>query len=130
MHTSSALPTFLAATSKFSFPGLYAICFFKKFPDMGRTYPSSLSLKKNTLGYSCEERQCFLFFEWVSQLGGTNMLPSDVSYLFERGGGLISHQVPKKFPSNSSCSHQYPIKILLFSSSSQKFPSNSSCSHQ
>jgi hypothetical protein len=64
----------------------------------------------------------------------------------EGDGGLISI----KFPSNSSCSHQYPIKILLFPSSSQtflikfllfpsithqnpfvpiKFPSKSFCSH-
>ncbi len=60
----------------------------------------------------------FLIFDWVSQLGGANMPPRDVSYLFEGVGAWF----PVKFPSNSSCSHHYLIKILLFSSSSQKFP--------
>jgi hypothetical protein len=74
------------------------------------------------------------------------MLPRDVSYLFEGVGGLISHQVPKQFSSNSSCSHQVPPKnshqislvpINYPSSKSfcshqvpHKFPSNFSCSHQ
>ncbi len=94
---------------------------------------------------------CFLFFEGVSQLGGTNMLPRDVSYFLK--GWVLD------FPSSS---HQCPIKILLFSPSSQiilikillithqnpfvpinnpsipfcshqvlkQFPSNSCCSHQ
>jgi hypothetical protein len=55
------------------------------------------------------------------------------SYLFEGVGNWS----PIKFPTNSSCSHQYPIKILLFSSSSHQIPlvpinnpSISSCSHQ
>jgi hypothetical protein len=50
----------------------------------------------------------------VSQLGGANMLPTDVSYLFEEVGAWF----PIKFPKSlikSSCSHQVPIKILLFS---------------
>jgi len=51
---------------------------------------------------------CFLFFEGVSQLGGTNMLPRDVSYFLK--GWVLD------FPSSS---HQCPIKILLFSPSSQ-----------
>ncbi len=102
----------------------------------------------------------FLNFARVSQLGGANMLPMDVSYLFEGVGDWFpikfpksSHQipfVPINIPSNSFCSHQYPIKILLFSPSSQtiiikfllfpsithqipfipiKFPSKSFCSH-
>ncbi len=107
------------------------------------------------------------FFDWVSQLGGANMPPRDVSYLFEGVGAswfpvkfpnsshqiplvpitisskfFCSHQVPKKFPSNSSCSlqvsnkfilfHQAPIKFLLFPSITHqcafvliKFPNNS-----
>ncbi len=93
---------------------------------MGSTYLSSLSLQKHirikhmrTVNWVAPTYpQWFLFFnfyfEGVSQLGGVNMPPRDVSY-FLKGWGLV-------FPSNSPCSHQYPIKILLFSSSSQTIP--------
>jgi hypothetical protein len=130
---------------------------------MESTYPSILSLEKhsrrkhvrsaNWVAPTCPQG-CFLYFEGVSQLGGANLSPRDVSYLFEGCGGLIFHQIPlvpinipsksfcshqvaKKFPSNSSCSHQVPIKFFLFLISSNqipfvfiKFPSNSSCSQQ
>jgi len=78
--------------------------------------------------------------------------PQGMFLIFLKGcGGLISHQVPKQFPSNSSCSHQYLVICFLFASSSQKIPvkfllfpsithqnafvlikfqSNSFCSHQ
>jgi hypothetical protein len=71
---------------------------------MESTYPSSLSLEKhirrkhvrssNWVAPTCPQGR-FLFFEGVSQLGGANLSPRDVSYLFEGGGDLISHQVPK-----------------------------------
>ncbi len=96
----------------------------------------------------------FFFFEGVSQLGGANMPPRDVSYLFEGVGAwfpikfpnsshqiplvpinipsklFCSHQVPNIFSSNSYCSLQVPIKFILFYQVPRKFPSNSSCSHQ
>jgi len=92
----------------------------------------------------------FLNFCKGEPIGWCKHAPNGCFLSFCRGGGLISHQVPKKFPSNSSCSHHYPIKILLFSPSSQtiiikfllfpsithqntfipiKFPSKSFCSH-
>jgi hypothetical protein len=73
---------------------------------------------------------------------------------FEGGGGLISHQVPKsshqiplvpinnssicfwfhqvpkQFQSNSSCSHQFLIKSLLFPSSFHQNPFIPTTSHQ
>ncbi len=63
---------------------------------MGSTYPSSLSLKNHIRIKTCEECQVdgtnmplgmfLLFFEGVSQLGGANMPPRDVYYLFEGVG--------------------------------------------
>jgi hypothetical protein len=83
------------------------------------------------------------------------MPPRDVSYLFLKGVGawfpikfpksshqipLVSinnssicfwfHQVPKQFQSNSSCSHQFLIKSLLFPSSFHQNPFIPTTSHQ
>jgi hypothetical protein len=70
---------------------------------------------------------CFLFFEGLNQLGGTHMPPRHAYYVFEGVGASF----PIKFPNSS---HQYPIKILLFSSSSQtiliKFLVFSSITHK
>jgi hypothetical protein len=66
-------------------------------------------------------------FEGVSQLGGANILPRDVSYLLLKGMGAwfpsSSHQIPLvpiNIPSKSFCSHQVP----------KHFSSSSSCSRQ
>jgi len=91
----------------------------------------------------------FLIFWRDEPIGWCKHAPKGCFLSFWTGGGWISHQVATQFPSNSSCSHQYPVKILLFSWSSKKipikfllfltithqnpfvpirFPSNSSCS--
>jgi hypothetical protein len=72
----------------------------------------------------------FLILEGMSQLGGANMPLRAVSYLFEGVGAGFpikfphsSHQIPLvpiNIPSKSFCSHQVP----------KKFQSNSSCSLQ
>jgi hypothetical protein len=69
---------------------------------MGRTYPNSLSLKDHI-----RIKHVRILFEGMSQLGGANMAPRAVSYLFEAVGAGY----PIKF---SHSSHQVPIKMLLF----------------
>jgi hypothetical protein len=125
---------------------------------MGTTYPCSLSLKKhirikhvrsaNWVAPTCPQG-CFLFFEGVSQSGGTNMPPRDVYYLFERVGDfpsssqkvpiefllfpLISHQnlfVLIKFPKNSCQIPLVPINNPSKFFVPIKFQSSSFCSHQ
>ncbi len=62
----------------------------------------------------------FFFFGRGEPIGWRRHATKGCFLSFWRGWALISHQVPKQFPSNSSCSHRYPIQILLFSPSSQK----------
>ncbi len=92
---------------------------------------------------------CFLFFEGVSQLGGANIPPRDVYYLFEGVGDFpsSSQTVPIEFLLFSLISHQNPFVLIKFSNNSHqiplvpinnpskffvpiKFQSSSFCSHQ
>jgi hypothetical protein len=113
MHTLSALPTFLAAPSKFSFPGLYAICFLKKFPDMGRTYPSSLCLKKH-VRIIMWGAPMFLIFWMGEPIGWYKHAPKRCFLSFWKGWGFdfpsSSQKVPINIPSKFFCSHQVPKK--------------------
>ncbi len=71
----------------------------------------------------------FLILEGMSQLGGANMPPRAVSYLFEGVGAGFpikfphsSHQIPLvpiKIPSKSFYSHPVPKKIPI------RFPESS-----
>jgi hypothetical protein len=96
---------------------------------------------------------CFLFLEGVNQLGGANMPPRDVYYLFEGVGYFPSspQTVTIEFLSFPSKSHQNPFVLIKFPNNShqippvpinspsnffcshhvlKKFSSSSSCSHQ
>jgi len=57
----------------------------------------------------------FLIFWRGEPIGWHKHAPKGCFLFFWRGGGLISHQVPKQFP---SLTHQYPFVLI-------KFPKNS-----
>ncbi len=67
---------------------------------------------------------CFLFFEGVSQLGGANMPPRDVYYLFEGVGDFPSspQTVTIEFLSFPSKSHQNPFVLINFPNNSHQIP--------
>jgi hypothetical protein len=89
---------------------------------VGRTYPSSLSLKKTR---HVRSANVSYFFEGVSQLGGANMPPRDISCHFEGVGAWFPIKFPNcpiKFLLFPSLYHQNPFVLIKFPKNSHQIP--------